>query len=111
MRAKIRAQGAEMVSKRRPLVPPTACGTCFRVHLKQEINQIDSNAVLVSHITKKQATAAEISGGITLDNIRAYAQTGADFVSSGAITHSARAVDISFRLVGQVADLPSGGPV
>ena len=65
MRAKIRAQGAEMVSKRRPLVPPTACGTCFRVHLKQEINQIDSNAVLVSHITKKQATAAEISGGIT----------------------------------------------
>jgi nicotinate-nucleotide pyrophosphorylase (carboxylating) len=40
----------------------------------------------------------EISGGITLDNIRAYAQTGADFVSSGAITHSARAVDISFRL-------------
>jgi nicotinate-nucleotide pyrophosphorylase (carboxylating) len=40
----------------------------------------------------------EISGGITLDNIRAYAQTGANFVSSGAITHSARAVDISFRL-------------
>ena len=40
----------------------------------------------------------EISGGITLDNIRAYAQTGADFVSSGAITHSAPAVDISFRL-------------
>jgi nicotinate-nucleotide pyrophosphorylase (carboxylating) len=40
----------------------------------------------------------ELSGGITLDNVRAYAETGADFVSSGAITHSARAVDISFRL-------------
>lgn len=40
----------------------------------------------------------ELSGGITLDNVRAYAGTGADFVSSGAITHSARAVDISFRL-------------
>jgi nicotinate-nucleotide pyrophosphorylase (carboxylating) len=40
----------------------------------------------------------EISGGITLENIRAYAETGADFVSSGAITHSARAMDISFRL-------------
>ena len=40
----------------------------------------------------------ELSGGITLDNIRAYAETGADFVSSGAITHSARAMDISFRL-------------
>jgi nicotinate-nucleotide pyrophosphorylase (carboxylating) len=40
----------------------------------------------------------ELSGGITLDNVRAYAETGADFVSSGAITHSARAMDISFRL-------------
>ena len=41
----------------------------------------------------------ELSGGITLETVRAYAETGADFVSSGAITHSARAVDISFRLV------------
>ena len=40
----------------------------------------------------------ELSGGITLDNVRAYAEAGADFVSSGAITHSARAMDISFRL-------------
>ena len=40
----------------------------------------------------------ELSGGITLENVRAYAETGADFVSSGAITHSAPAVDISFRL-------------
>lgn len=40
----------------------------------------------------------ELSGGITLENVRAYAETGADYVSSGAITHSARAVDISFRL-------------
>jgi nicotinate-nucleotide pyrophosphorylase (carboxylating) len=41
----------------------------------------------------------ELSGGITLETVRAYAETGADFVSSGAITHSARAMDISFRLV------------
>jgi len=40
----------------------------------------------------------ELSGGITLRNVRAYAETGADFVSAGAITHSAKAVDISFRL-------------
>ena len=40
----------------------------------------------------------ELSGGITLDSIRNYAETGADFVSAGAITHSARAVDLSFRL-------------
>lgn len=40
----------------------------------------------------------ELSGGITLESVRAYAETGADFVSAGAITHSARAMDISFRL-------------
>jgi nicotinate-nucleotide pyrophosphorylase (carboxylating) len=41
---------------------------------------------------------AELSGGITLENARAYAETGADFISAGAITSSARAVDIGFRL-------------
>ena len=40
----------------------------------------------------------ELSGGINLDNVRDYAETAADFVSVGAITHSARAIDISFRL-------------
>ncbi len=41
---------------------------------------------------------AELSGGITLETVRAYAEAGADFVSSGAITHSARAMDINFRI-------------
>lgn len=40
----------------------------------------------------------ELSGGITLETIRAYAEAGADYVSCGAITHSAPAVDINFRL-------------
>jgi nicotinate-nucleotide pyrophosphorylase (carboxylating) len=40
----------------------------------------------------------ELSGGVNLDNVRAYAEAGADFVSAGAITHSARAMDLSFRL-------------
>ncbi|HNY41288.1 MAG TPA: carboxylating nicotinate-nucleotide diphosphorylase [Bryobacteraceae bacterium] len=40
----------------------------------------------------------ELSGGITLDTARAYAQAGADYLSAGAITHSACAVDINFRL-------------
>ncbi|NWF85164.1 MAG: carboxylating nicotinate-nucleotide diphosphorylase [Bryobacteraceae bacterium] len=40
----------------------------------------------------------ELSGGITLENARAYAEAGADYISSGAITHSARAVDINFTL-------------
>ena len=37
----------------------------------------------------------EISGGITLENARAYADTGADFLSSGALTHSAPAANLS----------------
>ena len=40
----------------------------------------------------------ELSGGIDLDSVRNYAETGADFVSVGAVTHSAGARDISFRL-------------
>jgi nicotinate-nucleotide pyrophosphorylase (carboxylating) len=37
----------------------------------------------------------EISGGVTLLNVRAYAEAGPDFISSGAITHSATAVDVN----------------
>ena len=40
----------------------------------------------------------EVSGGITLENVREYADAGPDFISIGALTHSAPAVDISFRL-------------
>ena len=50
------------------------------------IRQINSRAVV------------ELSGNITLETVRAYALTGASFVSAGAITHSAPAVDISFWL-------------
>lgn len=41
----------------------------------------------------------ESSGGINLDNVRAYAETGVDFISVGALTHSAPAVDLSLRIV------------
>jgi nicotinate-nucleotide pyrophosphorylase (carboxylating) len=40
----------------------------------------------------------ECSGGINLENVRAYAETGVDFISVGALTHSARAVDMSLRV-------------
>jgi nicotinate-nucleotide pyrophosphorylase (carboxylating) len=42
--------------------------------------------------------ALECSGGINLDNVRAYAETGVDFISVGALTHSALAVDMSLRV-------------
>jgi nicotinate-nucleotide pyrophosphorylase (carboxylating) len=43
----------------------------------------------------------EASGGIVLENIRAYAETGVDFISVGALTHSAKAADISMRIVAE----------
>ena len=45
----------------------------------------------------------EISGGITLENARSYAETGADFLSSGSLTHSAPAADLSL-LVDSIVD-------
>ncbi len=39
----------------------------------------------------------EASGGITLDNIEDYAKTGVDFISSGAIIHQAKSVDLSLK--------------
>jgi nicotinate-nucleotide pyrophosphorylase (carboxylating) len=41
----------------------------------------------------------EASGGITLDNVRAYAETGVNFISVGALTHSVHAVDLSMRIL------------
>jgi nicotinate-nucleotide pyrophosphorylase (carboxylating) len=48
--------------------------------------------------TAERRIPLESSGGINLDNIRAYAETGVDFISVGALTHSAPAVDMSLRI-------------
>jgi len=39
----------------------------------------------------------EASGGITIENIRSYAETGVDFISSGALTHSVKSLDMSLK--------------
>jgi nicotinate-nucleotide pyrophosphorylase (carboxylating) len=83
----------------------------IEVRTRQELHEaLDAGAahLLLDNLTPAEATdwireiggraKVELSGGITLDTVRAYAETGADYVSSGAITHSARAMDISFRL-------------
>ncbi len=67
-----------------------------------------ADQVLLDNVSPQQAgewvhliagrARVELSGGINLDSVRNYAETGADFVSVGAITHSATARDISFRL-------------
>jgi nicotinate-nucleotide pyrophosphorylase (carboxylating) len=40
----------------------------------------------------------EASGGITLANVREFAEAGVDWISVGALTHSAPAVDLSFEI-------------
>jgi nicotinate-nucleotide pyrophosphorylase (carboxylating) len=83
----------------------------IEVRTKAELHEaLDAGAkhLLLDNLTPAEATQwvqeiagrakVELSGGINLSSVRAYAETGADFVSAGAITHSARAMDISFRL-------------
>jgi nicotinate-nucleotide pyrophosphorylase (carboxylating) len=46
----------------------------------------------------KGRVLTEVSGNITLKNIKAVARLGPDFISTGAVTHSAKAIDISMKL-------------
>jgi nicotinate-nucleotide pyrophosphorylase (carboxylating) len=83
----------------------------IEVRTREELREaLEAGAqhLLLDNLTPAEAAAwvreiagrakVEISGGVTLETVRAYAESGADFVSAGAVTHSARAVDISFRL-------------
>jgi len=47
----------------------------------------------------KRKIEIEVSGGITLKNIRSIAGTGADYISVGAITHSAKTLDMSLKVI------------
>src|SRR5580658_6061607 len=70
---------------------------CGATHLLLD-NLIPSEArAWILHVAGR--ATVELSGGITLETVRVYAETGADFVSCGALTHSAKAVDINFRVV------------
>jgi nicotinate-nucleotide pyrophosphorylase (carboxylating) len=69
---------------------------------------VGAKRLLLDNFTPQQAREAvkrvadrattEISGNVTLQNVHEYARTGADYVSCGALTHSVRAMDISFRI-------------
>jgi nicotinate-nucleotide pyrophosphorylase (carboxylating) len=41
----------------------------------------------------------EASGGITLDTIRSYAESGVDYISAGALTHGAKSIDLSLKAI------------
>lgn len=45
-------------------------------------------------------TEIESSGGITIDTLRAYGECGVDYISVGALTHSVKGLDMSFKAVG-----------
>jgi len=47
----------------------------------------------------RRAPLLEVSGGITLSNIRAYAAAGADIISVGALTHNVKSADISMEFI------------
>jgi nicotinate-nucleotide pyrophosphorylase (carboxylating) len=48
--------------------------------------------------TKSKSVLLEASGGVTLDAVKAIAETGVDFISVGGLTHSVRAMDISMKI-------------
>jgi nicotinate-nucleotide pyrophosphorylase (carboxylating) len=83
----------------------------IEVRTREELDQAlawGATHLLLDNLTPREArewvlriagrATVELSGGITLKSVREYAETGADFISCGALTHSAPAVDINLRL-------------
>lgn len=74
----------------------------------EEALQAGAQMVLFDNFTPDEVRAGvrlvggrvpvEVSGGVTLDTVRAYAEAGADFIAVGALTHSAPACDISLEI-------------
>jgi nicotinate-nucleotide pyrophosphorylase (carboxylating) len=80
----------------------------------EEALEVGAEAILLDNMTPAQVKDAvdrirkekrwipiEASGGIVLANIREYAETGVDFISVGALTHSATAADISMSITAE----------
>ena len=63
-----------------------------------ELAQLRSAVALTANLTSGQ-TILEASGGITLENVRAIAQTGVDRISVGSLTKNVQAVDLSMRFL------------
>ena len=119
----LHARPAAMTAYEETEPPSRTLGTPLPVQIEvrnlQELRQAveaGADSVLLDNMSVTEARGAvtvvrqlrpsvlvEISGGITLDNARAYAETGADFLSSGSLTHSAPAADLSL-LVDSIVD-------
>jgi nicotinate-nucleotide pyrophosphorylase (carboxylating) len=77
-----------------------------------EALQNGAEAILLDNMTPEQVRACvervqthsrriplEASGGMNLQTVRAYAETGVDYISIGALTHSPKAVDMSMKIM------------
>ncbi|MBK9328637.1 MAG: carboxylating nicotinate-nucleotide diphosphorylase [Sphingobacteriales bacterium] len=69
------------------------CGGIDRIMLDNFTPELVKEAIQI--INGKFET--EASGGITLDTIRSFAETGVDFISVGALTHSVKSLDLSLK--------------
>jgi nicotinate-nucleotide pyrophosphorylase (carboxylating) len=99
------AAAVERVREATPLPIEVECDTLAQVAeaLDAEVDAIllDNMAAgdLVTAVALVRGRArVEASGGITLENVRAIAETGIDEISIGALTHSARSLDVSLEL-------------
>jgi nicotinate-nucleotide pyrophosphorylase (carboxylating) len=63
-------------------------------------NQTPDEAAKLVEMSRElnPAVLIEASGGISLENVRQFAETGVDLISVGKLTHSARSMDISFKI-------------
>ncbi|HXF50862.1 MAG TPA: carboxylating nicotinate-nucleotide diphosphorylase [Dehalococcoidia bacterium] len=62
------------------------------------LDNMDVEAIRRIAAERHPHTVIEASGGVTLENVRAIAEAGVDVISVGALTHSARALDISLEV-------------
>lgn len=105
------AGGVEAATKRAVEGAPHGLSVEVEVTSLEEMDAAiasGAHAVLLDNMSPDQVRAAveraagrvmlEASGGITLDNVRAYAETGVDLISIGALTHSAPAIDIALEV-------------
>jgi nicotinate-nucleotide pyrophosphorylase (carboxylating) len=100
----VRAACTRAVGRARALGKPVEVEIRTRAEIEEAL-ACGASRLLLDNMTPEQAAAEirfvnrraeiEISGGVTLANVRAYAEARPDFISSGAITHSATAVDIN----------------
>lgn len=63
------------------------------------LDNMDLDSIKEAVKLAKGKVLIEVSGGVNLENVVDFAKTGVDFISVGALTHSARAVDISMKIV------------